>query len=250
MAISDLDPSVPAYNGLAGLGDDELRLIKQALVDSFPALDGLISNAGAVGGAGDTDPPDAATYSKLFEDVRALQGGIGSGFIGEIKAYYGDVASIPAGWYLMDGTNGTQDFRGRMLIGDNQSPPAGLPTYDGAGTGGAIPGQQTTGSAGGHSHTTAGFALQMANLPGDLGSNILISQAAAGQADSHNDASSFARGAELPNANTAAPVTVSGANGTAHSHGNTGAVGSHTHTLSSSSLPPWGAVYLIMYTGV
>jgi hypothetical protein len=33
--------------------------------------------------------------------------------------WYGDIASIPAGWVLCDGTNGTPDLRGRVPFGVN-----------------------------------------------------------------------------------------------------------------------------------
>lgn len=36
---------------------------------------------------------------------------------GFIQDYYGDVNSIPTGWYLCDGTNGTPDLRGMFIVG-------------------------------------------------------------------------------------------------------------------------------------
>lgn len=36
---------------------------------------------------------------------------------GFIQDYYGSVESIPAGWYLCDGTNGTPDLRGMFVVG-------------------------------------------------------------------------------------------------------------------------------------
>ena len=40
-------------------------------------------------------------------------------FKGMIVAYSGDVSSIPDGWALCDGTNGTPDLRGRFIFGFN-----------------------------------------------------------------------------------------------------------------------------------
>jgi len=37
-------------------------------------------------------------------------------FSGCIMPYYGDVANIPAGWQLCDGTNGTPDLRGQVFL--------------------------------------------------------------------------------------------------------------------------------------
>ena len=69
-SISELTPGTPTSSAPAGEGDDELRQLKSVLAASFPALDGLISNTGGEGTPGDTDPPDAATFTKLFADVK------------------------------------------------------------------------------------------------------------------------------------------------------------------------------------
>lgn len=36
---------------------------------------------------------------------------------GQIWMWYGTIATIPAGWYLCDGTNGTPDLRGKFIMG-------------------------------------------------------------------------------------------------------------------------------------
>ena len=36
---------------------------------------------------------------------------------GVITMWYGSVASVPSGWYLCDGTNGTPDLRSRFIVG-------------------------------------------------------------------------------------------------------------------------------------
>jgi hypothetical protein len=78
----------------------------------------------------------------------------GSGFpSGGIIMWSGSVASIPAGWYLCDGTNGTPNLTDRMVIGAGS-------TYSVDGTGGskdAIVVSHThsgsTSSVGNHTHT-------------------------------------------------------------------------------------------------
>lgn len=37
--------------------------------------------------------------------------------IGVISLWYGEIAAIPPGWHLCDGTNGTPDLRDRFIIG-------------------------------------------------------------------------------------------------------------------------------------
>ncbi len=242
MPINDIDPALPQSTGLAGLGDDEFRLLKQQIVDSWGGIDDLVTS-----GTGNP-AATAADIIGLFDKVANLEGGVGSGFVNEIRMWYGTAENVPAGWYICDGSNGTPDLRDRFVFGADST--TGLPLNGGATTGGALPGSLTTGPAGGHQHTTSGFTLEMQHLPSTLSSSINISQAAAGQSDNHSDASSFARGAETPNADTSTPVTVVGANNVAHSHGDTAAVSDHTHSLDGASLPPWHAIYYIMYTGV
>lgn len=76
---------------------------------------------------------------------------------GGIIMWSGSVASIPAGWALCNGSNGTPDLRDRFVIG------AG-----GTRAPGATGGSNTTSSAGAHSHSgaTGGTALTTAQMPG------------------------------------------------------------------------------------
>jgi len=116
MSIAGLDPNSPASNGLAGLGDDEIRALKTALQACFPALEGLIEK-GVGNGA-----PNASEFTALFDDVAALQAG-SSGLIpvGAIVMWSGTVANIPTGWALCNGStaNGfvTPDLRDKFLVG-------------------------------------------------------------------------------------------------------------------------------------
>jgi hypothetical protein len=42
-------------------------------------------------------------------------------WIGEIRIHSGSLASIPTGWHLCDGTNGTPDLRDRFVVGAGNS---------------------------------------------------------------------------------------------------------------------------------
>lgn len=126
MSIKDLDPSQPTSTGLAGLGDDEFRALKQALVNCFPELEGLISNNSGVG----TNPPDAATFTDLFTRLETVEASVGGAAVvpvgvvcmwaGVLTISYGD-GGPPAGWALCDGGiyNGQQtpDLRSRFIVG-------------------------------------------------------------------------------------------------------------------------------------
>jgi len=63
MPISALDPLVPGVNDNAGLGDDKIREIKQALVDCFGGVDALVK-AGVAGSAA-----TAAQLTGLFDRI-------------------------------------------------------------------------------------------------------------------------------------------------------------------------------------
>jgi hypothetical protein len=149
--ISELDKNNPSSTAPAGEGDDHLRMIKDVLLASFPALDGLITNSGADQSAGNTDPPDAATFSKLFDDVA---GTVTAQFpVGGIIMWAGLESEIPTGWSLCDGLNGTPDLRSRFVLA------AG---YD-AGTS-----QYVVGQSGGNVWVDAGgFAVMQTANSGD-----------------------------------------------------------------------------------
>jgi len=65
---------------------------------------------------------------------------------GIISLWYGSIGSVPVGWYLCDGANGTPDLRDRFIIGAGS-------TYAVAATGGATTVTLTTGNMPAHTHT-------------------------------------------------------------------------------------------------
>lgn len=171
--ISELTPASPTAAGPAGEGDDELRQLKTVLVASFPALDGLIENVGATGGVGDTNPPDAATYTKLFADVKAALTAQAAVPIGAIMMWSGtDDTAIPAGWALCNGLNGTVDLRGKfVLAGDCSAESIYAPGQSGGNAWdetGAFPVLNTGAGGGGTSSATINIpdhVISEANLP-------------------------------------------------------------------------------------
>jgi len=52
-------------------------------------------------------------YAYMAEDVKVLPRG-------SIILWYGSIASIPEGWTLCDGTNGTPDLRDKFIVGASQ----------------------------------------------------------------------------------------------------------------------------------
>jgi hypothetical protein len=161
---------------------------------------------------------------------------------GIISMWSGSIASIPSGWLLCDGTNGTPDLRNRFIVS------AGL-SYAPGNTGGSssfTPAGTVSGTVGGTSLTEA----QMPKHYHILWGPAAISGFVQGPV---NGAGVFNGGTPDDGANTYGSYSVggdagSGGFGTGTSNGN-----SHTHSLSVSfsgssqtSLPPYYALAYIM----
>lgn len=133
--IDGLNASNPAASDAISTADDHLRLIKAAIKATFPnitgpvtktqaELNGLLTTAGAtmtgplVLAGNPTENLQAAT-KQYVDSITAGSGG--SVPSGGIIMWSGSVASIPAGWYLCNGANGTPDLRNRFVVGAGSS---------------------------------------------------------------------------------------------------------------------------------
>ena len=132
----------------------------------------------------------------IFNGVTVAGEGIPAG---GIILWSGSTASIPAGWYLCNGANGTPNLQDRFVVGAGSS-------YAVGGTGGA-----TTASVGG---TTGATTLTTAQMP------------------SHNHSNgfyiSYSDGLQSPSADVGNYLVGS------TSTGSTGGNGSHTHSMSGT----------------
>jgi microcystin-dependent protein len=160
--ISDLNPLNPADGDLAKDGDNHIRLIKAAIKQTFPNITGAVM----------------ATQGDL--NTRLVPSGV-------ILMWSGSIASIPSGWLLCNGTNGTPNLIDRFVVGAGSTYAVGatggsntvalvlanLPThshtFSGTTSGQSADHSHTgfTGVAGEHSHiggvTTAGIYSQVGN---------------------------------------------------------------------------------------
>lgn len=166
---------------------------------------------------------------------------------GGIIMWSGSVASVPAGWALCNGSNGTPDLRDRFIIGAGGTRAPGV-------TGGAASG--TTSSAGAHTHSgsTGGTALTTAQMPshthagttstvGDH-THSYLSIDVAGTGNTNFAGASFGFGQTAPaGAHNHSFTTDATGGGQAHSH-TIGSDGAHTHTVDT--LPPFLALAFIM----
>ena len=71
------------------------------------------------------------TYDNLYGIIGVANTSTGTTIpTGMISLWYGSIGSVPVGWYLCDGTNGTPDLRDRFVVGAGS-------TYSVAATGGS-----------------------------------------------------------------------------------------------------------------
>jgi hypothetical protein len=166
--------------------------------------------------------------------------------VGQIMLWYGVLANIPAGWQNCDGTNGTPDMRDKFPVGAGS-------TYALNATGGAVQaGAGTTGSAGSHTHTmdTVGdTTLTVAQLP--VVTLRYKGSYNAGGYDGGGNQFWRARSSDTAEASTQLIESFGGGESHTHSGGATGSAGDHTHsTPAVATLPPYRALYFIMFVGV
>lgn len=183
--IYNLPPSYRATSGQTIRTEQHnppLEDIAQALTDSLPRS-GVAPMTGnlPMGGrkvtnmAPATLPGDAVNFGQLA---------------GIVVMWSGSVASIPAGWSLCDGTNGTPDLRGRFIVGAGGD-------YAVAATGGAetvtltaaqMPVHShtgTTNSAGEHTHAGGGALAGVFSEVGTPAENATLVNSATGSAGAH-----------------------------------------------------------------
>ena len=163
---------------------------------------------------------------------------------GMIVLWSGSSASIPSGWALCDGTNGTPDLRNRFIVGAGSSYAVGA-------TGGAT--SASTDYQGNHYHpsvaiSVGGTALTESQIPShrhsiNIGSNRVIKWATP----------AYGSGGYEPQyegglgGNYTAGWSDYTGSGSAHSHsasGYTDYQGSHAHTVAT--VPPYYALCYIM----
>lgn len=71
------------------------------------------------------------TYDNIYGIIGVLNTSTGTTIpTGMISLWYGSIGSVPLGWYLCDGTNGTPDLRDKFVVGAGS-------TYSVAATGGS-----------------------------------------------------------------------------------------------------------------
>jgi len=120
----------------------------------------------------DSNGVTIGTYDNIYGIV-GVQTAVGTTIpAGMISLWYGAIGSVPAGWYLCDGSNGTPDLRDRFVVGAGS-------TYSVSQTGGStdaivVSHTHTATSAvtdPGHNHTAVGTVPTGGNINTGGGTN-------------------------------------------------------------------------------
>ena len=144
---------------------------------------------------------------------------------GGIIMWSGSIASIPSGWYLCDGNNGTPNLQDRFIVGAGSA-------YSVAGTGGSADAiavshthsfSATTGAGGSHTHTIADVAYFNISLDDRQGGVLPPHWSGIG-------GSTFSGISTAPD----------------HTHSVSGTTGSTGSSGTNANLPPYYALAFIM----
>jgi len=220
-------------DGLPG-GDPNKKVRGTEIDAEFEAIEAAVATKADLSSPTFTGTPSAPTAAASDDSTKLattahVKDAIDAALLGMICIWSGSVASIPTGWRLCDGTNGTVDLRDKFVIGAGN-------TYAVGATGGAA--SVATTAQGSHSHggTTGSHALTEAQLPPHTHTN--GSYALGYKADGNPVGAGWAM------------------DGTPQVTGATGSGAGHTHTISTEGahqhvvdvLPPYYALAFIQKT--
>jgi hypothetical protein len=169
------------------------------------------------------------TYDNIY-GIIGVQASSGTTIpAGLISLWYGSIGSVPSGWYLCDGSNGTPDLRDRFVIGAGS-------TYAVGATGGATSRTLTTSELPSHNHT----ATSVVTDPGHFhtGGAVLVGSARSAGGDTTMVAANTASavtGITVATTNTATGFVL-------------GATGDSTATIVPDTAGQFDAVSLVRNT--
>lgn len=174
-------PTAPVYGGLITLAEVTTTAGGSTVsASNIKDVRGFVSGGASInnllpsqsGNAGKYLTTDASNIS--WGTVNAVPSGL-------ISLWSGSIASIPSGWYLCNGSNGTPDLRDKFIVGAGS-------TYAVAASGGAIT----------HTHTVPATQQIWGITPGHGGGGYIITMAANENAQRATVDASVSTGSSLP----------------------------------------------------
>lgn len=241
-----------------------------------------VNTSGDITTAGNVNIPLTPTNNNHAANKAYVDGKVTSAQLpmGTVIMWYGSLDSLPTGYHICDGSNGTPDLRDRFVYGAGGSVSVGT-------TGGSNYNTLSTTGAGGHSHTantgiggahthtitssTSGYALDITQIPAhrhvapysdnvDVGLPIVpgtYGSAGAGPTDydqykNYTGLTGGIGGDNLNVAGTTLPhahdlsISTNGVDGTHYHSFSTDTIAAHTHTVAFDNTPAWTALYYIM----
>lgn len=229
--IDGLNASNPAASDAISTADDHLRLIKSTIKNTFPNISAPVSktaaqindllekSGGTMTGAltlSGAPTQNLHATTKAYVDT-AIANGVPSG---AIMMWAGSLATVPDGWLLCNGQNGTPDLRNRFIVGAGS-------TYAVAATGGSADAVVVS-----HSHSFSGNTSSAgAHTHGIQGHNGTVSG---------GNFVAFAQ--QVSN-----PLTTQGTESAgSHSHSFSGTTSTTGSSGTNANLPPYYALAYIM----
>ena len=227
--ISQLVAAWPLSTDKVREGDDHFRNLKQALLNTFPNMNGQV-----------TATP--AQLNSLPSSVNAVVAELLKHIVpvGAITAWSGAIGAIPAGWALCDGGNGTPDLRGRFILAAGGVYPVGAQGgAETVGTGGsAIGAVSITETVLSEAQIPTHFHYTLIN---SVSSGLLTSANSAfkGSASGGDSEYDMDGGPGVPSVGRSSTVGAS----QGHTHG---IQGDSTHAHATSTMSPYYALAYIM----
>ena len=239
--IHQLNEEWPTPEDFRREGDDHFRLLKGAIRRTFPNIAGAVQLT-------HTQLNSLLAYVGDVEDN--LIGTLNLFPVGGIILWSGSVGTVPAGWALCDGTQGTPDLRNKFVVGAGG-------TYNVAATGGVL---THTVDMGSHTHSVnvQSHSLTTSEIPAHshtgwkrgnfgrygYGDSGLVSPGDTGDSGSMPEVSPTPD-TLINSAVTTNPITSTTGGSGGHSHG-ASATSTALATQQLDNLPPYYALAYIM----
>jgi hypothetical protein len=117
--IDGLVATNPAASDAISTADDHLRLIKATIKATFPNISGAVTKTAAEINSLASQADLTTLETAVAADLASLEAAATPFLVpsGGIIMWSGSIASIPSGWFLCDGANGTPNLRDRFVVG-------------------------------------------------------------------------------------------------------------------------------------